>query len=380
MFRRKGRLLLTQVVLVGAGTMFLMVMSLSASIDYTLDTELNRRGFDIRLGFEDAQPKNRILGMLRSVAGVERAELWYVAPAALLKQGQRLKEAGVGAMVVGIPSDSDYYKPMIVKGRWFQPGDGRVLLISRDTADDNDIKVGDTVTLNLFDLGDAEWQVIGIFQVIFGGGFDATPIYAPIEAVAAATKQYNKGTRLLVSTTTHHPAAIAQQYSQIKNLFEDRQIDINVFDAGTTPQDRQDAISQFNVTTTMLLFLAIIVAIVGGIGLMGSLSISVVERTREIGVMRAIGASSRSIARLFIGEGLVLGLLSWLIALPLSLPAGYLMTQALGAALNGEIVYHYTPWGALYWLAIITVLSIAASWLPAQGAVRVSVRESLAYQ
>jgi hypothetical protein len=56
------------------------------------------------------------------------------------------------------------------------------------------------------------------------------------------------------------------------------------------------------------------------------------------------------------------------------------MTQAMGAAVDGEIVFHYTPMGALYWLGIITVLAIAASWLPAQGATRVSVRESLAYQ
>jgi ABC-type lipoprotein release transport system permease subunit len=62
------------------------------------------------------------------------------------------------------------------------------------------------------------------------------------------------------------------------------------------------------------------------------------------------------------------------------MPAGYFMTQMLGVALNGELVYHYTLTGSLYWLAIITVLSIAASWLPAQGAARVSVRESLAYQ
>jgi putative ABC transport system permease protein len=119
---------------------------------------------------------------------------------------------------------------------------------------------------------------------------------------------------------------------------------------------------------------------VGSIALSGVLSLSVRERTREIGVMRAIGASSRSIAGLFIGEGLLLGLLSWLIALPLSIPAGYAMTQAMGAALGGELVFHYTPTGALYWLAIITVLAIAASWLPAHGATRVSVRESLVYQ
>lgn len=380
MFRRKGRLVLTQVVLVGAGAMFLMVMSLSASIDYTLDTELNRRGFDIRLGFEDAQPKNRVLGMLRSVSGVEGAELWYVAPAAILKQGQRLKEAGVGAVVVGIPSDSDYYKPMIVKGRWFQPGDGRVLLISRDTADDNNIQVGDTITLNLFDLGDAEWQVIGIFQVIFGGGFDATPIYAPLEAVAAATKQYNKGTRLLVSTTSRNPATITEQYNQIKNLFEDRQMDINVFDAGTTPQDRQDAISQFNVTTTMLLFLAIIVAVVGGIGLMGSLSISVVERTREIGVMRAIGARSGTIMGMFMMEGVLQGLFSWLIAAPLSFGLAQPLSNALGQAMfeaNLDFQYNYTAVGV--WLVIILVISTLASIMPARSATQISVRESLAY-
>jgi putative ABC transport system permease protein len=96
--------------------------------------------------------------------------------------------------------------------------------------------------------------------------------------------------------------------------------------------------------------------------------------------MRAIGASSGAVSGIFIGEGLILGWLSWLIALPLSLPAGQLMTQALGAALAGEIVYKYTPTGALYWLAIITVLSIAASWFPARRATRISVRESLAYQ
>lgn len=70
------------------------------------------------------------------------------------------------------------------------------------------------------------------------------------------------------------------------------------------------------------------------------------------------------------------GLLSWLIAWPLSIPAGYLMTQALGIALQNEIIYYYTPTKPLYWLVLVTILSIAASWLPA----RISVRESLAYQ
>jgi len=118
---------------------------------------------------------------------------------------------------------------------------------------------------------------------------------------------------------------------------------------------------------------------VGSIALSGVLSLNVLERRREIGVMRAIGASSRAVSGIFIGEGLILGLLSWVIALPLSIPAGRLMTAGLGAVLNGEIVYEYTLNGAFYWLGIIIVLSVVAGWFPARGATRISVRESLAY-
>jgi putative ABC transport system permease protein len=108
--------------------------------------------------------------------------------------------------------------------------------------------------------------------------------------------------------------------------------------------------------------------------------LNVIERGREIGVMRAIGAPSADIIRLFMGEGLILGWLSWLIALPLSVPAGRLMTGALSAALGSEIVYRYTPLGAALWLAIVTVLAALAGWLPARRAARISVRESLTYQ
>jgi putative ABC transport system permease protein len=130
----------------------------------------------------------------------------------------------------------------------------------------------------------------------------------------------------------------------------------------------------------LLSIMSVIIGAVGSIALSGALTLSVIERRREIGVMRAIGASSWTIARLFVGEGLILGWLSWLIAFPLSLPAGQGMVKALGAAFQLDLSYNYTPVGAILWLVIITFLSILASWLPARGASGISVRESLAYQ
>ena len=66
--------------------------------------------------------------------------------------------------------------------------------------------------------------------------------------------------------------------------------------------------------------------------------------------------------------------------MPISLVAGRLMTDALSAALGGEIVYHHTPQGSIMWLAIITILAALASGLPARRGTKLSVRESLAYQ
>jgi putative ABC transport system permease protein len=381
MFRRKGRLSLTQLVLAGAGTMFLVVMSLSASLMYTLETDLNRRHFDLRLGFEDSQPQNRVLSMLRSQnSGVATAELWYEVPASVLKQGQRLKEAGIGTQVIGLPSGSGMYQPLIIAGRWLQPGDSRVIVISKDTAEDNNIKLGETVTLNLFELGDAEWQVIGIYQLIFNDAFDSTPIYAPLEALATATKQYNKGTRLLVRTTSQDPATVEKIYTQLKNLYEDREMEIVTFEASTIYQDREEAVSQFSITTTMLMALAIIVAVVGGISLMGALSIGVVERTREIGVMRAIGARSAAIMGMFIMEGVLQGLFSWLLSVPLSFALARLLANALGQVMfDANLAYQYNYTAVFIWLVIILVISTLASILPARTATRISVRESLAY-
>jgi len=125
MFRRKGRLTLTQLALIGAGTMFLIVMTLSSSLSHTLETDLNRNNYDLHLGFEEPQSENRVLSMLRTVPGVAKAELWYTASAAILDEGQRLKEAGIGAQVIGIPAGSDYYRPLLIAGRWLQPATAR---------------------------------------------------------------------------------------------------------------------------------------------------------------------------------------------------------------------------------------------------------------
>jgi putative ABC transport system permease protein len=381
MFRSKDRLALTQLVLVTAGAMFLIIMSLSASITLTLDGEFERRRYDVAVRFDDRERVDRVLTMAQSLDGVEKAEVWFSQPATILREGQRTKEAGLGANLNGVPEGS-LYKPLIVAGRWLQPGDEhkQVIVMNRETADDNHIQVGDMVTLDLGELGDDDWQVIGLYQeIVVGYGFSTDAVYAPQQAVFKATKKYNKASLLFVRAHFHdkdHADAVADQ---LKDLYETRNMDIEYSQA--IHEERQQADSQFDVTIYTLLALAVIVALVGGIGLMGSLSISVVERTREIGVMRAIGAASARLMSMFVIEGVLQGLLSWALAVPISFALAQPMANALGQTMfEANLDFAYNFEAVVIWLVMILMISVVASILPARNAIVISVRESLAYE
>jgi putative ABC transport system permease protein len=381
LFRSKDRLALTQLVLVTAGAMFLIIMSLSASITLTLDDEFERRRYDVAVRFDDRERVDRVLTMAQSLDGVEKAEVWFSQPATILREGQRTKEAGLGANLNGVPQGS-LYKPLIVAGRWLQPGDEhkQVIVMNRETADDNHIQVSDMVTLDLGELGDDDWQVIGLYQeIVVGYGFSTDAVYAPQQAVFKATKKHNKASLLFVRAHFHdkdHADAVADQ---LKDLYETRNMDIEYSQA--IHEERQQADSQFDVTIYTLLALAVIVALVGGIGLMGSLSISVVERTREIGVMRAIGAASARLMSMFVMEGLLQGLLSWALAVPISFALAQPMANALGQTMfEANLDFAYNFEAVLIWLVMILMISIVASILPARNATVISVRESLAYE
>ncbi|HEY6074850.1 MAG TPA: FtsX-like permease family protein, partial [Anaerolineales bacterium] len=268
--------------------------------------------------------------------------------------------------------------PLMISGRWFLPQDGRAIVIPRDTAEKNQLTVGDTVTLDLGVLGKDTWQIIGVYEPVFVGGFAAVSIYAPIESLFQITKKYNQAGALIVRTTAHDQAFTTQVTHSLKAAFEKHSL--RVSSSQTQADLRATNEWQFSTVTYMLMALSIIVAIVGAFALMGAISIGVIERTKEIGVLRAIGARSPIILKIFVMEGLLQGLLSWLIAIPLSLLVSPFAASAMGNFMFGATLDYRYSWPAiLIWLGIVAIISVLASILPARSATRISVRDSLAY-
>ncbi len=378
-FRRKGRLILTESVLIVAGTMFLMLMALNSSIAATLDAEFARRDYDITVQFERAQRIDRAVPIATEVEGVAKADMLFAHSVSILSKGQKTKEAGIASQLRGVPPDNPMYRPMIVAGRWLQPGDDRVILISNDVAKDNNLKIGDVVSLDLAELGRSDWQIIGIHKSLATGQFSVDVIYAPRDAVIAATNRIGRGAAVLVRTSNQDVTAIKAVADDLQATYGQRNMKVTAIATG--PGDRVLMDGQFSIVVYMLLAMAFLAALVGGIGQMGALSISVIERTKEIGILRAIGARSHTIMGMFVLEGVLQGVLSWVFALPLSMLASPLFAEKLGVTMFGVYLDNRYDWQAAgVWLAVVTVIGILSSIGPARSATKISVRQSLAYE
>ncbi len=201
-----------------------------------------------------------------------------------------------------------------------------------------------------------------------------------MEAVAEATGQKGQGTQILVKGQVTTLEEETQFSDQLKEKYEDAGLRIDFYTTSARLDQRVYADNQFASLISMLLSLAMLTATVGGIGLAGSLGISVVERTREIGVLRSIGARSHTISRMFIMEGVLQGVISFLISIPVAFVLARPLARSLGMTMlevDLDFAFNYLSIGI--WLVTIIIIAIIASLTPAQKATRTSVREALIY-
>jgi putative ABC transport system permease protein len=382
-FRNKWRVALMQVVLVLSGLIFMMVISVRDSVVYTVnDVIFAILGADVTFVLDDAYRIDYVADIALAHPQVRAVESWALRNVRIRPADQPYSEDDERSTLFGVPLPTGMYGYQLRRGRWLEPTDSYAIVLNQRLAEDVGVGVGDWVTVRYGEDQERDWQVVGlIFDPII-----TTSSSVPRDVLLRDLNQVGRASTLWIDTIGGGSAAQIAIAKDLRQYFEQNGIKLNpqrgVFGIGgdATVETAQTLIAQFDFIIALLAMMAVIIGAVGSIALSGTLSLSVMERTREIGVMRAIGASSWAVARLFIGEGLILGWLSWLIALPFSLPAGRIMVIAMGQAFNNEYVYRYTPVGAVLWLGIITVLSVLASWFPARSAMKISVRQSLAYQ
>lgn len=379
-FRHKQRVILTQITLVLSGLIFMTVMSVRDATLYTYDELLfSILRFNVNLQFEEPERIARVESLTLAQPGIKAVEMWALESATARPTGQPESYKDEAAVLFGVPLPTQLYAPQLRAGRWLQPTDAYAVVLNQQLAEKVGVGVGDTVTFHLGVEGDTDWQVVGLlFDPII-----TRSAHVPRSVLLRELDDLNRAATIWIQTQKTDAASESAVARALRDFYREQNLPldaVSVFNQDTASQIVANVLGQIDIIVTLLAVMAVVIGIVGSIALSGVLALNVLERRREIGVLRAIGASGRAIAGLFVGEGLLLGWLSWLIALPLSIPAGQGMVRGLSAALNGELIYQYTPIGALLWLGVITLLATFASWLPARAASHISVRESLVYE
>jgi putative ABC transport system permease protein len=267
------------------------------------------------------------------------------------------------------------FNPRIVSGRALLPEDGRAILLNSKIASDHDIRVGETVTVTVSE-EELTWTVVGLILNVNNLQRDN---FVPFDTLAREIGNANRGAFVMMGTDEHDFETHERIIRDLRAVYTAERLKPVFFQSGG--ELRQQTKAQFDTITYLMLAMAILAAVVGGVGLMTTMSINVVERGREIGVMRAIGATSGSILGVFIAEGVLVGVLSWLLAVPLSYPGARVFSGIIGTTLlELPLDFQYSVGGGGLWLVVVVVLSALASLWPALGATQVSVREALAYE
>jgi len=371
-FRRKGRVALTQITLIAAGVMFMMVMTLGDTFTYTTDKVFEAYNFDVWIILDNAERFEKVESIATSVPGVLGSEVMLIQDGTLEMGGARKRQVSFW----GLQTDSTMFKPTITAGRWMKPGEENVMVLNQRVAKDEGLQVGDRVDIKLGEGKQTTWEIIGLLVDINNQGNSA---YVPRESLSKLVRQFNRGAAMWIKTEQHDGVSQAAAEKQLRKAFEANAIQVTF--SLTAARNIEMNRTMFGLITQLFLVMSVLAGAVGSLGLMGTMSINVLERSKEIGVMRAIGASSSTLVGIFVVESILLGLLSAILAIPLSYPGARMVSDALGNMMfKMPMYFRYSVTGIFLWLTVIVILSALASLWPALRAARMSVRETLAYE
>lgn len=374
-FRQKARLAFTLGTLTLAGATFMAAISTYTSLTAKLESIKPYYLYDAIIELPGSVNRYTAEREALRVDDVSIAEGWYSASATFVYSDQTESE---GVEVMAVPYAPATMEPELIAGRWFEEGDDNVIVINDDTLDRvSGIGVGSEVTLKIDGI-DRDYRIVGIVSRHL---FSAR-IYIPYPFFS---KTYGVDNQVNVIRARSQPDSFGNKAFQnrLASQLEQRFKNADLGDGTSDTQIRvlNSSESGIQVIFAVLMILSVLLAAVGGLGLMGTMSLNVLERTREIGVLRAVGASNGSVRKLVLIEGLFVGFISWLLGTIAAFPFGIGLANAVSLAImQTTLAFKFSTPSMAIWMALVLLIATLASIIPAHNASQLTVREVLAYE
>jgi putative ABC transport system permease protein len=380
--RRPARFWLSVGLLATAGMVFVAGMSLNAGTQAITDQQKQQRTWDVDVQLASPAALDKVATLVGRLPGVSRVEAFNVAPTGVAGPGQLPvtrtypDQGHARVQMTAIPAGSTTFTvPKLLEGRWLRPGETGAVVLNQVTRNNAlpDIHAGDSVQL-LVGGKPTTWRVAGLVEEKGGG----SGVYTTAEGFTAATGQSPRANQLRIATNRHDEPTRAAVADAVNTTLTDADITVK----SAVSVSRLEAISEGHLGPVLLILLGIALplGVVGVIGLASTMSANVLDRTREFGVMHAIGARPKAVRRIVTAEGVFLAVASLLVA---ALPALGL-TAVLGAGLgnlffSAPLPYRVSLLAVGVWTAVIILGAVLATDAAATRAARLTVREALTY-
>jgi putative ABC transport system permease protein len=374
-FRRRTRLVLTMLTLAVSGLFFMSALNIHSSMSNTLDRSFALRKYDLQIFLGDMYPSEQIERAIGKTPGVVRAESWFTSGVSIPANDAREGDDSLDTLsfpIIALPKYSKAMDLEIVEGRNLLPGDVDALVINTTLAEESRIRAGDTITLR-FKRGLTSWHVVGIAR---------EPFLPPTTYIPQAfIDQRYPAMRTTICLTLEKTDAVSMH--AVKSALDNNLEQEGIRAAGSRSKAdfRYGRDQHLLMIYVFLVVISGIIAAVGGLGLATTMSLNVMERRREMGVLRAIGASPSVVMGIIVAEGVAIGVMSWILAAlaawPLSRVAGNFLTFLIFKSRLDSVFQLQGLW---IWLAFSVLSAGAASLLPARSAAKLTVREALAYE
>lgn len=378
-FRQRSRLALTLGLLAAGGAMFMTALNVSDAWDKNLAQIYVQRLYDQEIKLNDRISPDSLLNKIAQFNGVTTVEGWDYSPTSFAGESKyeitnTYPDMGHGSFtMLALPANTKLLNPIVTEGKWLT-GEGTNEVVLNQLARTAGMKIGDEISLTLENKV-TKWKVVGITEDI---GSSAAA-YVSIQSFTRLNGSADQIKMIRIGYTDRSREFVRKMNRDIEALLEESHVNVS----STTPVWllHNAVAAHMKVLVNSLLAMAILMAVVGTFGLTSTVSMNVLERTREIGVMRAIGATPRKVRRLIVAEGLIIGILSIVVGFVVSIALSYFMGRFIGhISFRTTLTLTISMSAITIWVLIVMVGSYLATILPARRANRVTTREALAYE
>jgi len=369
-FRRRQRTTLTLLALAAGGAVFIGADNLRSSVRRSVDLMFASQRYDVVLRVAEPHPAQAIETSAARVAGVERVQAFASDSATLVHADGN---PGNAFTLVGVPPDTTLLSVNVAQGRWLDARDRNVLVVSERLLRDEPGMAPDAdVTLTIGGKT-STWHIVGVDRTVV-----QDIAYTPFAALTALHGD-DRASMLAVAMKRGEASTKLDVILHLRDALE--RDGMRVASSQLLSETRRAVEDHLLMVVQFLGVMGWVMIVVGGLGLASTMSLAVLERTREIGVLRAIGARHGAIMRMIQAEGIVIVVLAWLVSLPLSVPMSAGLAVAFGKVMF-EVPVQALPnaGAACAWLLLVVVVSLLACAWPGWRAMRVPTAAALNYE